>query len=62
MSFVFRGSRADIGNGFLGSLPERRPMRIHAARTVNNNSLAFLVSVFLLFMILNSHQMSPNFF
>lgn len=62
--------------------------RIHAARPVNINSLAFLVTgnvsasisnawillicifnpnlmcsstVLLLFMILNSHQMSPNF-
>ncbi|XWS56600.1 hypothetical protein CRYUN_Cryun09bG0099900 [Craigia yunnanensis] len=30
-------------------------------RPVNSNSLVFLVTVLLLFMILNSHQMSPNF-
>uniref|UniRef100_M1CL67 ER glycerol-phosphate acyltransferase n=1 Tax=Solanum tuberosum TaxID=4113 RepID=M1CL67_SOLTU len=35
--------------------------RVHAGRPVNTNSLAFLVTVLLLFMILNSHQMSPNF-
>lgn len=60
MSFVFRGTRADIDNAFPGIIPEPR-MRIHAARPVNTNSLAFLVTVLLLFMILNSHQMSPNF-
>ncbi|XP_048420455.1 E3 ubiquitin-protein ligase SDIR1 isoform X2 [Pyrus x bretschneideri] len=61
MSFVFRGTRADIESGFPGHIPERPAMRIHAARPVNMNSLAFLVTVILLFMILNSHQMSPNF-
>ncbi|KAE7996757.1 hypothetical protein FH972_001450 [Carpinus fangiana] len=61
MSFVFRGTRADIESGFPGFIPERRAMRVHAARPVNSNSLAFLVTVLLLFMILNSHQMSPNF-
>ncbi|XP_021910516.1 E3 ubiquitin-protein ligase SDIR1 [Carica papaya] len=61
MSFVFRGTRADLENGFSGFIPERRAMRVHAARPVNSNSLAFLVTVLLLFMILNSHQMSPNF-
>lgn len=61
MSFVFRGSRADIETGFSGFIPERRTVRVHAARPVNTNSLAFLVTVLLLFMILNSHQMSPNF-
>ncbi|CBI31650.3 hypothetical protein AAG906_010927 [Vitis piasezkii] len=61
MSFVFRGSRADIESGFPGFIPERRAVRVHAARPVNTNSLAFLVTVLLLFMILNSHQMSPNF-
>uniref|UniRef100_A0A7C9AR17 RING-type E3 ubiquitin transferase n=2 Tax=Opuntia streptacantha TaxID=393608 RepID=A0A7C9AR17_OPUST len=60
MSFVFRGTRADIENAFPEIIPERR-VRIHAARPVNTNSLAFLVTVLLLFMILNSHQMSPNF-
>lgn len=61
MSFVFRGNRADLEAGFPGSIPERRAVRVHAARPVNSNSLAFLVTVLLLFMILNSHQMSPNF-
>ncbi|KAA8539480.1 hypothetical protein F0562_026172 [Nyssa sinensis] len=61
MSFVFRGTRADIETGFPGFIPERRAMRVHAARPVNSNSLAFLVTVLLLFMILNSHQMPPNF-
>ncbi|KAG8390846.1 hypothetical protein BUALT_Bualt01G0125900 [Buddleja alternifolia] len=61
MSFVFRGTRGDIETGFPGLIPERRAVRVHAARPVNTNSLAFLVTVLLLFMILNSHQMSPNF-
>ncbi|BBG97987.1 RING/U-box superfamily protein [Prunus dulcis] len=73
MSFVFRGTRADIESGFPEFIPERRAMRVHASRSVNSNSLAFLVTVItnfcvyvvfpvlLLFMILNSHQMSPNF-
>lgn len=30
-------------------------------RPVNSNSMAFLITVILLFLILNSHQMSPNF-
>ncbi|XP_051121891.1 E3 ubiquitin-protein ligase SDIR1-like [Andrographis paniculata] len=61
MSFVFRGTRGDVETGFQGIIPERRTVRVHAARPVNSNSLAFLVTVLLLFMILNSHQMSPNF-
>ncbi|XP_050212152.1 E3 ubiquitin-protein ligase SDIR1 [Mercurialis annua] len=63
MSFVFRGTtRGDLENGFQGFIPERRAMRVHAAtRPVNSNSLVFLVTVLLLFMILNSQQMSPNF-
>ncbi|XVE59290.1 hypothetical protein DITRI_Ditri05aG0034200 [Diplodiscus trichospermus] len=61
MSFVFRGSRGDIESGFSGFIPERPAVRMHAARPVHSNSLAFLVTVLLLFMILNSHQMSPNF-
>lgn len=62
MSFVFRGTRADLESGFTGFIPERRAMRMHpGARPVNTNSLAFLVTVLLLFMMLNSHQMSPNF-
>uniref|UniRef100_A0A0D9VSG1 RING-type E3 ubiquitin transferase n=1 Tax=Leersia perrieri TaxID=77586 RepID=A0A0D9VSG1_9ORYZ len=61
MSFVFRGSRSDIeAGGFPGFAPERRAMRIHGGRPVNSN-LAFLVTVLMLFMVLNSHQMSPNF-
>lgn len=79
MSFVFRGSRADIETGFPGFIPERRTVvfssrllilscvipllaylslsiyedltyfialrqRVHAARPVNTNSLAFLVT------------------
>ncbi|KAL0402804.1 UNVERIFIED_CONTAM: E3 ubiquitin-protein ligase SDIR1 [Sesamum radiatum] len=60
MSFVFRGTRGDMETGFPGLIPERRAVRVHA-RPVNTNSLAFLVTVLLLFMILNSHQMSPNF-
>lgn len=62
MSFFYRGTRGgDIESGFPGFIPERPAMRIHAARPVHSNSLAFLVTVLLLFMILNSHQMSPNF-
>ncbi|XP_057548810.1 E3 ubiquitin-protein ligase SDIR1-like isoform X2 [Amaranthus tricolor] len=61
MSFVFRGSRGDIENEFSGIIPERRSVRIHPVRPVNTNSLAFLVTVLLLFTILNTHQMSSNF-
>ncbi|XP_058199497.1 E3 ubiquitin-protein ligase SDIR1-like isoform X1 [Rhododendron vialii] len=61
MSFVFRGVRSDIESGFPGFIPERRALRLHAARPINANSLAFLVTVLLMFTILNSHQMSPNF-
>ncbi|GMN24100.1 hypothetical protein TIFTF001_000412 [Ficus carica] len=61
MSFVFRGTRSDIESGFPGYIPEQPSMRIHAARPVNTNSLAFLVTVLMLFMIFNSHQLSPNF-
>ncbi|XP_059628108.1 E3 ubiquitin-protein ligase SDIR1 [Cornus florida] len=61
MSFVFRGTRPDVETGFSGFIPQRRAVRVHAARPVNTNSLAFLVTVLLLFMILNSQQMSPNF-
>ncbi|XP_068635712.1 E3 ubiquitin-protein ligase SDIR1-like [Aristolochia californica] len=62
MSFVFRGTRADLESGFPGFIPERRAVRVHpGGRPVNANSMAFLVTVLLLFMILNSHQMSPNF-
>ncbi|KAE9598785.1 putative transcription factor C2H2 family [Lupinus albus] len=61
MSFVFGGTRADIENGFPGFIPQRRTLRVQAARPSNSNSLTFLVTVLLLFMILNSQQMSPNF-
>ncbi|XP_052197951.1 E3 ubiquitin-protein ligase SDIR1-like [Diospyros lotus] len=61
MSFVFRGVRSDIESGFSGFVPERRAVRVHAVRPINTNSLAFLVTVLLLFTVLNSHQMSPNF-
>ncbi|CAL9777967.1 unnamed protein product [Musa acuminata subsp. burmannicoides] len=62
MSYFFRGSRADIESGLPGFIQDRRPVRMHAGvRPVNNNSMAFLVTVLVLFMILNSHQMSPNF-
>ncbi|KAI4382826.1 hypothetical protein MLD38_008738 [Melastoma candidum] len=61
MSSVFRGSRNDIETGFAEFIPERRTVRLHPARQVNSNSLAFLVTVLLLFMILHSNQMSSNF-
>ncbi|KAI3982407.1 hypothetical protein MKX01_041245 [Papaver californicum] len=61
MSFVFRGTRGDIESGFPGFIPERHQVRVHAGCPINTNSMAFLVTVLLLFMILNSHQMSPNF-
>ncbi|KAH1196698.1 E3 ubiquitin-protein ligase SDIR1 [Glycine max] len=44
MSFVFRGTRADIENGFPGFIPERRALRVHATRPSNSNSLTFLVT------------------
>ncbi|CAN1329240.1 E3 ubiquitin-protein ligase SDIR1 [Linum perenne] len=64
MSFVFRGRGGDIESGFSGFMSERPAVRIHgapAARPVSSNSMAFLATILLLFMILNSHQMSPNF-
>ncbi|KAL4296293.1 hypothetical protein GQ457_12G032070 [Hibiscus cannabinus] len=60
MSFVFQGTRSDLESGFPVIIPERRTVRVHAGRPVNSNSLLFLVTVLLLFMILNSRQMSPN--
>ncbi|KAK3018904.1 hypothetical protein RJ639_005109 [Escallonia herrerae] len=60
-SFVFRGTRPDIESGVSGYHPERRTMRVHASWPVNTNSFAFLVTVLLLFIILNSNQISPNF-
>ncbi|KAI5431228.1 hypothetical protein KIW84_035408 [Lathyrus oleraceus] len=44
MSFVFRGARGDIENGFPGFMPARRALRVHAARPSNSNSLTFLVT------------------
>ncbi|WVZ03875.1 hypothetical protein V8G54_024681 [Vigna mungo] len=44
MSFVFRGSRGDIESGFSEYVPERTLMRVHPARPVNGNSLAFLIT------------------
>ncbi|KAI4322124.1 hypothetical protein L6164_021844 [Bauhinia variegata] len=61
MSFVFRGSRGDIESGFSEYVPERTTMRVHPARPVNSNSLAFVITVILLFMIINSPQMSHYF-
>ncbi|KAJ7561619.1 hypothetical protein O6H91_03G035900 [Diphasiastrum complanatum] len=62
MSFVFRGSRGDLESGPHNLIPERRTVRIHGgSRALNANPMAFLVTVLLLFMIVNSHQMSPNF-
>lgn len=62
MSFVFRGSRGDLESGFANFIPERRSVRFHGnGRSINANPMAFLVTVLLLFMILNSHQISPNF-
>lgn len=61
MSFVFRGSRGDIESGFPEYVPERTLMRVHPARPVNGNSLAFLITVILIFMILNSPQMLHHF-
>lgn len=62
MSFVFRGTRGDVETGFPGFIQERRALRLHpGGRPANANSMVFLITVLLLFMILNSHQVSPNF-
>ncbi|KAK7262485.1 hypothetical protein RJT34_30059 [Clitoria ternatea] len=61
MSFVFRGSRGDIESGFSEYVPERTSMRVHSARPVNSNSLTFLITVILIFMILNSPQLLHHF-
>ncbi|MCL7027286.1 hypothetical protein MKW94_026336 [Papaver nudicaule] len=63
MSSGFRGIRGDVESGFAGIAPDQRhALRIRgAARPNNTNSFAFLFTVFLLFMILNSNQISPNF-
>ncbi|XP_047322878.1 E3 ubiquitin-protein ligase SDIR1-like [Impatiens glandulifera] len=62
MSFVFRGSRADLENGLPEYFPQRRQLRVlRSVRPPKTNMLAFLVTVILLFMILNSNQMPANF-
>ncbi|CAL5211577.1 unnamed protein product [Lathyrus oleraceus] len=61
MSFAFRGSRGDIESGFSEYVPERTSMRVHRSRLAHSNSLAFLITVILVFMILNSPQMSHYF-
>ncbi|XP_039067417.1 E3 ubiquitin-protein ligase SDIR1-like isoform X3 [Hibiscus syriacus] len=61
MSFVYRGTRSDLESGFPGFTSERQTVHVHTGRPVNSNSLVFFVTVLLLFMILNSQQMSPNF-
>ncbi|XP_050237519.1 E3 ubiquitin-protein ligase SDIR1-like [Mercurialis annua] len=61
MSFALRGgSIADIEAGFPNFISQQSP-RIHDDRPVNFNPVAFLITVILLFMILNSYQISPNF-
>ncbi|CAM6037405.1 unnamed protein product [Sphagnum compactum] len=62
MSFVFRGSRGDLESGLQNFMTARRTVRFHGAgRALNANPMALLMTVLLLFMIVNSHQMSPNF-
>jgi hypothetical protein len=62
MSFVFRGSRGDLESGLQNFMTARRNVRFHGAgRALNANPMALLMTVLLLFMIVNSHQMSPNF-
>jgi len=62
MSFVFRGSRGDLESGLQNFMTARRSVRFHGAgRALNANPMALLMTVLLLFMIVNSHQMSPNF-
>ncbi|XP_042434307.1 E3 ubiquitin-protein ligase SDIR1-like isoform X1 [Zingiber officinale] len=62
MSYVLRGSRIGVETGLPRFIQDRRLTRMQAGiRPVNNNSMAFLLTVLVLFMILNSHQMSPNF-
>ncbi|XP_024384478.1 E3 ubiquitin-protein ligase SDIR1 isoform X2 [Physcomitrium patens] len=64
MSFVFRGARPDLEGGLAGLMPDRRYVSGHGfhgtVRHVNTNSMAFLISVALLYMILSSEQMSLN--
>ncbi|XP_045826623.1 E3 ubiquitin-protein ligase SDIR1-like isoform X1 [Trifolium pratense] len=61
MSFSFRGSRGDIESGFSEYVPERTSTRVHPSRPSNSNTLAFLITVILLFMVLNSPQMLHDF-
>ncbi|CAK9275153.1 unnamed protein product [Sphagnum jensenii] len=70
MSFGFRGSRGDLETGLHNLMPDRRNsssssssnMRFHGTgRAFNASPMAFLVTVLLLLMIVNSQQMSPNF-
>ncbi|KAJ1406915.1 Zinc finger, RING-type [Sesbania bispinosa] len=58
MSSVFRGSRGDIESGFSEYAPDRNTMRVHPSRPVHSNSLAFLTTVIVLFMLLSSPQVS----
>ncbi|XP_045826626.1 E3 ubiquitin-protein ligase SDIR1-like isoform X2 [Trifolium pratense] len=51
MSFSFRGSRGDIESGFSEYVPERTSTRVHPSRPSNSNTLAFLITVILLFML-----------
>ncbi|XP_074308230.1 E3 ubiquitin-protein ligase SDIR1-like [Silene latifolia] len=59
MSFIFRGTRADIENSSPAIAPEQH-VRIHAARPIDTNSFAFLITVVLLLVVLNCQQVSPN--
>ncbi|XP_026459837.1 E3 ubiquitin-protein ligase SDIR1-like [Papaver somniferum] len=62
MSYAFRGARPDIESGCARVIPHQRPsLRIRASPPNNTNSFAFLFTVFMLFMILNSNQISPRF-
>ncbi|EFJ31493.1 hypothetical protein SELMODRAFT_168691 [Selaginella moellendorffii] len=62
MSFVFRGTRADIESGFHDFIPERRAVRFHGGgRPLNTNPVIIFITMFLLFMVLNSQPVSPNF-
>ncbi|KAK2382440.1 E3 ubiquitin-protein ligase SDIR1 [Trifolium repens] len=61
MSFSFRGSRGDIESGFSEYVPERTSTRVHPSRPANNNSLAFLSTVLLIFVIINAPRMLHDF-
>ncbi|KAJ8766094.1 hypothetical protein K2173_020610 [Erythroxylum novogranatense] len=61
MSFIFRGIRADLANGFQGFVPERRTMRAHPTRSINSNPLVFLISPnFLLWLELGIFLMATT--